>query len=289
MWPGWWALALATAQRVIENKLAPDPLIGTSVVFVAFIIYLLLFLVGSIIMRGAGCTYNDLADQDIDDKIARTRSRPLPSGRVTRRQGYYFLFAQLVIGLGILLQFNTYAMVVGAASLIPVAIYPFMKRITWWPQLFLGFAFSWGALMGWAAIAGTISLPSILLYVGSIFWVIGYDTIYALQDIEDDAIVGVKSTARLFGKRVKLAITVLYAIALAIFTLATYFTFKDHLYYSSPIFIGLVLGGLHMLWQVKTLKSDDGNQCLKLFHSNKQFGWIFFLAIIASQLLIVWQ
>lgn len=159
-----------------------------------------LFFIGAVAMRGAGCTFNDLVDQDIDEKVARTRSRPLPSGQVTRTQAIIFLVAQALVGLVVLLQFNGFTIWLGIGSLVLVAIYPFMKRITYWPQLFLGLAFSYGALMGWASEFGQLHLPPLLLYAGCILWVIGYDTVYALQDVEDDALVGVKSTARLFGE-----------------------------------------------------------------------------------------
>ena len=160
---------------------------------------LLLFLIGAIAMRGAGCTYNDIVDEDIDAQVERTRSRPLPSGQVDRRQAWIFLGLQALAGLAVLLQFNSFAILLGIASLAVVAIYPFMKRFTNWPQLVLGLAFSWGALMGWAVEFAELGGPAILLYLGSVLWVIGYDTIYAHQDKEDDAIVGVRSTARLFG------------------------------------------------------------------------------------------
>ncbi|RZA23944.1 MAG: 4-hydroxybenzoate octaprenyltransferase, partial [Lysobacteraceae bacterium] len=177
---------------------------------------LLLFLIGSVLMRGAGCTFNDVVDTDIDMKVARTRSRPIPSGQVTRREAALFLVAQSLAGLVVLLQFNGTTVWLGIASLVLVAIYPFMKRITWWPQLFLGLAFNWGALLGWTSQTGSLALPPLLLYAGSILWTIGYDTIYALQDIEDDALIGVKSTARLFGARVRPIVAFFYAATLAL-------------------------------------------------------------------------
>src|SRR6201999_1122350 len=154
---------------------------------------LVLFAVGALVMRGAGCTYNDIVDRDIDAQVARTRGRPIPAGTVTMRQAWLFLIAQLAAGLAVLVQLKLFAIELGVASLVLVAIYPFMKRITWWPQLFLGLAFSWGALVGWTSQTGMLGLPAMLLYAGCILWVIGYDTIYALQDVEDDALIGVKS------------------------------------------------------------------------------------------------
>src|SRR5690606_6993671 len=173
--------------------------------------HLVLFFIGSIAMRGAGCTFNDIVDRDIDDKVARTRSRPIPSGQVSVAQAAAWLVAQALVGLAVLVQFNLFTVAVGVASLVLVAVYPFMKRITWWPQFFLGLAFSWGALVGWTSQTAAISLPPLLLYLGCILWVIGYDTIYALQDVEDDALIGVRSTARLFGRRARAMVALFYA------------------------------------------------------------------------------
>ena len=164
---------------------------------------LVLMLVGAIAMRGAGCTLNDIVDADLDAQVERTRSRPIPSGDVTKQQAALFLSGQLLVGFVILCQFNWLTIGLGARSLVLVAIYPFMKRITWWPQLFLGLAFSWGALVGWTVEMDSLGWAPLFLYLGCILWVIGYDTIYALQDVEDDALIGVRSTARLFGERVK--------------------------------------------------------------------------------------
>ena len=184
--PCWWSAALACG---LVGNLASLPRVLT------------LFLVGAFVMRGAGCTWNDITDRDLDARVERTRSRPIPAGQVSVAQAAAFLVVQALIGLAVLLQFNRFAVVTGIASLIIVAIYPFMKRITYWPQIVLGLAFSWGALMGFAAILGRIDAPALWLYAGSIAWVIGYDTIYAHQDAEDDALIGVKSTALLFGAR----------------------------------------------------------------------------------------
>src|SRR3954471_21507356 len=162
---------------------------------------IVLFLIGAFVMRGAGCTWNDITDRDLDARVERTRSRPLPAGQVSVAQAFAFLVLQALIGLAVLLQFNRFAIMTGIASLVIVAVYPFMKRITYWPQVVLGLAFSWGALMGFAVAFGRIDAAALWLYAGSIAWVIGYDTIYAHQDTEDDALIGVKSTARLFGAR----------------------------------------------------------------------------------------
>jgi 4-hydroxybenzoate polyprenyltransferase len=167
----------------------------------------ILMLAGAILMRGAGCTFNDIVDRDIDMKVARTRSRPIPSGAVTARDALAFLVAQALLASVVLFQFNRFTVWAGVASLVLVAIYPFMKRVTWWPQAFLGLAFSYGALVGWSSQTGSFAMPALLLYFGTILWVIGYDTIYALQDVEDDALIGVKSTALLFGSRARVIVS----------------------------------------------------------------------------------
>jgi 4-hydroxybenzoate polyprenyltransferase len=266
MWPCWWSAALAAAA---QNRFGyPDPW------------HLALFMAGAIVMRGAGCTYNDLVDQDIDDKVARTRSRPLPSGRISRRGALIFLVIQLITGLLVLLQFNQFTILLGGLSLIAVAIYPFMKRITWWPQLFLGIAFSWGALMGWAAAESALGWPVILLYAGSICWVIGYDTIYAHQDIEDDILAGVKSTARLFGRKTRLALAILYSSAFVLFSLSFWAAQAGW-----PALLGLALGGAHMIWQIGMLDLQNPSRCLVLFKSNSHFGWIIFAGLILAGIL----
>ncbi len=295
MWPCLWSFMLGQLYIDWTYKNFPSTIVTPDILSSAFenfiIVYgVLLFAFGAFLMRGAGCTYNDLADVDIDDQVERTRSRPLPSGRVTKKQLAIFLLLQCLGGFFVLVlvsQGFTFAFWLGVASLITVAIYPFMKRITWWPQLFLGFAFSWGALMGWAVVAQSLSLAPILLYVGTIFWVIGYDTIYAHQDREDDAIVGVKSTARLFGEKSKKAISILYALALSFFLLSFILAIPFNGIAAVPAYLGLALGGLHMFWQLKNLDIYDGDQCLKLFNSNSHFGFILFAGLILSALLTI--
>ena len=288
MWPGWWAIMLAMLAKL---QTTPTDAQNFAQVLSETAVLLLLFMIGAIVMRGAGCTYNDLADRDIDDKVARTRSRPLPSGRVTTRQAVVFMALQSLIGLIILLQFNAFSIWLGVASLITVVVYPFMKRITWWPQLFLGFAFSWGALLGWSVVAGSLSLPPILLYLAAIAWVIGYDTIYAHQDKEDDALVGVKSTARLFGDKSKTAIFILYAIAITLMAMAFFIALATQsgayaeMIYTLPAFLGLAVGAIHMLWQLKMIDINNPDQCLRLFQSNSHFGWILFAGLTGSLLL----
>jgi 4-hydroxybenzoate polyprenyltransferase len=260
LWPCWWSAALAA---IAGGKAFPDPW------------HMVLFLIGAVAMRGAGCTYNDLVDQEIDDKVARTRSRPLPSGQVSRLQAKASLAAQALTGLAVLLQFTWFAVLLGIASLAVVAVYPFMKRVTNWPQLFLGLAFSWGALMGWAAAFGRLDWPAVALYAGGILWTIGYDTIYAHQDKEDDALVGVHSTARLFGDWTKPALAALYGGATALFALALFGADAG-----PAAFLGLALGLGHLVWQIVRLDIDDPDQCLKLFRSNTSYGWIVFAGLV---------
>ncbi len=265
LWPCLWSAALAA---IAQEAPWPNPW------------HLALFLIGAVAMRGAGCTYNDLVDEDIDAQVERTRSRPIPAGQVSRTQAKIFLVLQALVGLVVLVQFNTFAIGLGVASLLPVAIYPFMKRVTNWPQFFLGLAFSWGALMGWAAAFGSLSWAPVVLYIGGICWTIGYDTIYAHQDKEDDALVGVKSTARLFGSWTKPAMFLLYAAATALFILAA--SLAD----AGPVaFAGIVIGAAHLAWQAIVLDIDDPDQCLKLFRSNTTYGWILFAGFVVDSLI----
>lgn len=235
---------------------------------------LVLFLIGSIAMRGAGCTLNDLVDHDIDAQVERTRSRPIPSGQVSKRNAAIWLIAQCLVGLVILLQFNAFTIQLGIASLVLVVIYPFMKRITWWPQLFLGLAFSYGALLGWTNTFGALYAPAFYLYAGAILWTIGYDTIYALQDIEDDAMVGVKSTARLFGQHAKLIIALFYAGAFALWLQAGLSAsgWLNFVYASIP-------AALILIWQVVTLDPASPANCLKRFKANHYVGLALTLAL----------
>lgn len=241
---------------------------------------LLLFFVGAIAMRGAGCTFNDIVDTDIDMKVARTRSRPIPSGQVSRKQATVFLIVQLLAGLVVLLQFNTFTVLLAASSLVLVAIYPFMKRITWWPQLFLGLAFSWGALVGWSAEFGAVGSPAFTLYVATIVWTIGYDTIYALQDVEDDALIGVKSTARLFGRRTRMIVAFIYALTVALWAVAGFEAGAGTVFYVGLVPVALVLG-----WQLYSLDPKDPQSALVRFRSNHWVGLLLTLAMIADWLL----
>jgi 4-hydroxybenzoate polyprenyltransferase len=240
---------------------------------------LALFLVGAVVMRGAGCTFNDIVDRDIDGKVERTRSRPIPSGQVSVRNAVLFMVAQALVGLLVLLQFNWLTIALGVASLALIAVYPFMKRVTWWPQLFLGLAFSWGALIGWTAETAAISPPPILLYVGCILWTIGYDTIYALQDIEDDALIGVKSTARLFGRRTRMMVALFYAGAVAFWATAAFVVGAGVAF----VFVmAAVVAGL--AWQVITLDGKAPGNALERFRANHWVG----LALTVALLIEAW-
>jgi 4-hydroxybenzoate polyprenyltransferase len=240
---------------------------------------LVLFFVGAVMMRGAGCTFNDIVDTDIDMKVARTRLRPIPSGATTRTRAAVFLVIQSLIGLAILIQFNLFTIGLGVGSLLLVAIYPFMKRITWWPQLFLGLAFSWGALIGWSVIAGSLSLVPLVLYAGCILWVIGYDTIYALQDIEDDALIGVKSTARLFGRRARLIVGLFYAGAYGLWLLAGYLAGAGWVFAVASLIAAALLA-----WQLATLDAREPGNSLLRFKNNHWVGLALTLAIGAELL-----
>jgi 4-hydroxybenzoate polyprenyltransferase len=258
--PCWWSSALAA---VANGAWGPDPW------------HIVLLLIGAIVMRGAGCTWNDLVDRDIDARVERTRSRPIPSGQVSVKAAAVFLVAQALVGLLVLVQFNRFAIGVGIASLGVVAIYPFMKRFTYWPQIFLGLAFSWGALMGWAGARGALEWPAFLLYLGSIAWVIHYDTIYAHQDREDDALVGLKSTALLFGANTKPMLALFSAAAVILIGAAGYAAHAG-LWFA----LGLLAFAAHLTWQIVRIDIDDPESCLRMFRANRDAGLILFVALV---------
>jgi len=253
-WPGAWAILLAGGLR------SHWPLIAW-------------FLLGSIAMRGAGCVYNDIVDRDLDRQVARTASRPVASGAVSVRAAWIWLVALSLFGLIVLLQLHWPAAIVAVASLALVAAYPFMKRITWWPQAWLGMVFSWAALVGWVEVAGTLTLAGALLYAGSIAWVVGYDTIYALQDVEDDALVGVRSSARALGGRVRGGVAAFYAAAVALWGGAVWLVRPDPL-----ALVALLPVAGHLAWQVATLDPADGAGALRRFRSNRDAGVLMALA-----------
>jgi len=236
--------------------------------------HLALFLLGAIVMRGAGCAYNDILDRDLDAGVERTRGRPLPSGRMGVSAASATMVALSLVGLAVLLTFNRFTISLGMASLIVVAVYPLMKRVTSWPQAVLGLAFSWGALVGWSATFGGLSLPAVLLYVSAFAWTIGYDTIYAMQDARDDAIVGIRSTARLFGANARLGVGLFYAAAAALALFAIL------LVGGGPIaLLGWAAYAAHLGWQVAQTKDANAATALKLFRSNRDAGLLLFAGI----------
>mgnify|MGYP000884920553 CR=1 FL=1 len=268
---GWWLLLLPCW----ESSALASAVRGGGPLY----LHLILFLIGAVAMRGAGSTYNDLVDREIDAKVERTRGRPLPSGRVSAGQAKAFLALQCLVGLAVLLAFNRFAIMVGFASILIVLAYPFMKRVTSWPQAVLGLAFAWGGLMGWAAAFGSLSAPAFLVYAAAIVWTIGYDTIYALQDIRDDAIAGVRSTARLFGDHVRAAVGAMYAAAVALSAAAV------HVAGVSPIaYAGVAAFAAHLAWQVATIEPGDKDRALKLFRSNRDAGLLLFAGYLAAAL-----
>jgi 4-hydroxybenzoate polyprenyltransferase len=262
--PCWWSLSLA---QIVGGGGVPSPS------------FALLFFIGAVAMRGAGCVMNDLADRDIDAKVARTMSRPLPSGRVSVTQAFVFLALLLLIGLGVLLQFNRYTIVLALSSMAIVAIYPFMKRITYWPQLVLGLAFNWGALVGWSAVVGSISAAPLWLYAGGIFWTLAYDTIYAHQDKDDDALIGVKSTALKFGANTRPWLIGFFVAALICIAIALYAAGAGLF-----AFGGLAAAALHAGWQVSTFDHSNSENCLKLFRANRTFGLLLLAGLLADTL-----
>ncbi len=261
--PCWWASALAS----LVLRQPPN-------VFQA-----VLFLIGAVAMRGAGSAYNDLVDRDIDAKVERTRLRPLPSGRVSVRAAKIFIIALSLVGFAVLLCFNRFSIALGIGSLAIVAAYPFMKRVTAWPQAVLGLAFAWGALMGWAGQFASLSAPALWLYFGTFFWIIGYDTIYALQDVEDDAIIGVKSTARLFGTHVRVCVAALYGAAALFLEIAILTCGRSSFWLQA----GCAAFAIHLMSQVMRIDPSDTSNAAQLFRSNRVAG-LLFLAGLAAQL-----
>jgi 4-hydroxybenzoate polyprenyltransferase len=263
--PCFWSVALASRNL---DEAYPDPWL------------LLLFAIGALVMRGAGCTYNDIVDRDIDAQVARTRSRPLPSGQVSLAAAIVFMVALSLIGLAVLLSFNSFTIWLGLGVLPIVALYPFVKRVSHWPQAVLGLAFNWGALMGWPAVLGRLDWPAVVLYAGAVCWTIGYDTIYAHQDREDDGLLGLKSTALRFGRATKPWLTLLYSIAWLTITAAGIMAGAG-----TAFLLGMIVAGAQLGWQVVTLDIDDAESCLARFRSNRDFGLIVLGAILIDMAL----
>ncbi|MBL8653239.1 MAG: 4-hydroxybenzoate octaprenyltransferase [Alphaproteobacteria bacterium] len=259
LFPCWWSIALA----------AP----GFATGLWLFVLHGL----GALLMRGAGCTFNDIVDREFDRQVARTADRPIASGAVSVKKAVAFMFAQMALAFVILLQFNLFAIMVGVASLILVFTYPLMKRITWWPQFFLGLAFNWGALLGYASATGTLDWAPVLLYVAGIFWTLGYDTIYAHQDKEDDVLVGVKSSALRLGESSRVGIGLFYAAAVLLLAAMDRVA---GLGYAFELALGA--GAIQLAWQVWDCRFDDPNDCLAKFKSNRLFGWLLLAGLIAA-------
>ncbi len=265
---GWWLLFWPCAfASLLASKALGSPLQWGQ---------LALFFIGAVIMRGAGCTLNDIVDRDIDARVARTAARPIPSGEVSARRALYFLIGLLVAGFLVLIQFNLFTIGVGIASLLLVGLYPFAKRVTNWPQVVLGLVFAWGALVGWTAQTGSLDAPMLAFYVACAVWIIGYDTIYAFQDLEDDALAGVGSSAQALGDKAPGFVAGCYAITIVLMALAMVGVGSGW-----PAYVGLVAAAAHMGWQVATLNLNDPSGCLMRFKSNGQVG-----AIITAGLLV---
>lgn len=265
LFPCWWSQVLA---ELAQGRAYPSPW------------FLLLFLIGAFVMRGAGCAYNDIVDRDVDGKVARTAGRPIPSGQVTVKQAVAFTIGLGLVGLAVLVQFNWPTIVLGASSLLLVAAYPFFKRFTYWPQVMLGLTFKWGALVGWSAVAGRVELPALLLYAGSVLWTIGYDTIYAHQDKEDDLMAGLKSTALRFGNDTKPWVCGFYAGAMLLWAAASLLAGAG-----AVLLLALAIAGGILAWQVMTLDISDSANCLKRFKANREVGWLFFGGVVAQMLI----
>jgi 4-hydroxybenzoate polyprenyltransferase len=269
--PCWWSVLLAAA--------ADQPRL--------FDLWIILgCLIGAFLMRGAGCTWNDITDRDFDAQVARTRSRPIPSGQVSTKQAFVWLAIQTLISFIILLTFNGPAIALGILALLPVVIYPFAKRFTWWPQVFLGLAFNWGALLAWVAHTGSLDWPPVVLYLAGIAWTLFYDTIYAHQDTEDDALIGVKSTARLFGDSSKkwLRGFLMISVALMAFAIILALVPNKNVLSLTLALAGAWAFGWHMVWQLRRLDINDPENCLKMFRANRDAGLIPVLFLAAAAL-----
>ena len=260
LFPGWWGIALAAPAQPDWRLMA-------------------LFAVGAVAMRGAGCTLNDIADRDFDTRVARTRTRPIASGAISIKQAIAFMALELAIGAAVLFSFNRTAILLGLLVLALIGTYPFMKRITYWPQFFLGLNFNWGALIGWTAVTGALAGPPFLLYIGGIFWTIGYDTIYAHQDKEDDVRIGVKSSALALGSHTRPWLFIFYGTALSFWAVA------GQAAGLGPFFwVALAAAALQLAWQAAKVATDDPADCLAKFRSNRAVGWLMFAGIVAGHL-----
>ncbi|MFM7083766.1 MAG: 4-hydroxybenzoate octaprenyltransferase [Hyphomicrobium sp.] len=267
LYPCWWSVLLA--------NMIPPRMETTTLVWL-----LLLFAGGAVTMRGAGCAYNDFIDRDFDAKVTRTANRPIASGQISHKQTVILIFVLSMIGLGILLQLNQFSIILGASSTLLVLVYPFMKRVTNWPQLFLGLVFNWGALLGWSAVKGDLSVSAFALYVGAVLWTIGYDTIYAHQDAKDDVMLNLKSTALRFGEKSATWVGGFYFVAVVCWGIAGLLADAQ-----SVFFLSLLLVGLQFVWQVFSFDPKDPAKCLQCFRSNKYVGAALFIGLLTDLIL----
>ena len=258
-WPCLWGLTLA---------------INQTKEFGVFVKYIILFFIGSVLMRSAGCIFNDIADKDFDKKVDRTKNRPIPSGRISTQESFVYLFLLCLIALIILIQFNLLTIILGLLSITFAFSYPYMKRLTYWPQFFLGLTFNWGILMAWTAMTGKISLEPIILYLSAIFWTLGYDTIYGFQDINDDEIIGIKSTSIKFKKNYKLFIGLCYSTCILLLIILG-LKIENNIYY----FVFLLAPIMQFYYQISRLDKNNQKNCLNIFKSNNLFGFLFFLVL----------
>ncbi|MDV7338202.1 4-hydroxybenzoate octaprenyltransferase [Terasakiella sp. A23] len=259
LFPCWWTLTLASDGM-------PN------------LYYAVLFAVGAFVMRGAGCVMNDLADRNFDGQVARTATRPIPNGDVSPKQAIAFMGFLCLLGLAVLVVFNPFTIILGIASLALVFIYPFCKRWTYWPQAILGLTFNWGALVGWAAVKGEVGLPALCIYIAGLFWTLGYDTIYAHQDKDDDVMIGIKSTALALGEKTQTALWIFYSLTTVLVATAGYLVDMNW-----PFYVGLALTAGHLIWQTIKLDIHDPKSCLDLFKSNKWFGWLLLASLLAGK------
>lgn len=262
LWPTWWAMILASSELSLNS-----------------LWYMTLFALGALFMRGAGCAWNDIIDRDFDGQVERTSSRPIPAGEISLIRAIIAMMMMALVGLFVLVQFNVFTVWLGMGSLVLIAIYPFMKRFTFWPQAWLGLTFNWGALVGWASITGDISEGPLILYAGCIAWTLGYDTIYAHQDKDDDMLIGVKSSALALGDKTKPALLVFYGLFFIALLSLVWLAKLGIIYY-----ISLALAAAHLAWQVRTVKIDDADNCLHVFRANINFGWIIMLGLTLDRL-----
>ena len=266
-WPCLWGLTIAYD---FENS------------FNTYVFYLVLFFLGSVLMRSAGCIVNDIADRNYDKKVLRTKNRPIASGKISVKLGFFYISLLCLLALIVLLQFNKLTIILALASMPLAFAYPYMKRLTYWPQLFLGITFNYGLLLGWISIQESLDLTPIIFYIGAIFWTLGYDTIYGYQDIKDDEIIGVKSTSIKFKNNPKKFLSLCYVITfISIISIGVLMNFNN--YY----FLFLILPAIHLLFQIKVLNIKDQNICLKIFKSNNMLGLIIFTNLLIGKLISI--